>query len=41
MDKAPDWQVVTICESYVIEVNCNSGGRRCVYDDGRIEPINE
>lgn len=37
--KAPDWQVVTICDGFVIEVDCNSGKRRRVYKDGRIEVI--
>lgn len=35
----PDWQVVTICPGFVIEVNCNGGGHRRVYPDGRIEPV--
>ena len=37
--KEPDWQVVTICYGFVIEVDCNSGKRRRVYKDGRIEVI--
>lgn len=35
--KQPDWQIVTICEDFVIEVDCNSGAYRRVYSDGRIE----
>lgn len=34
-----DWQIVTICTGFVIEVDCNSGARRRVYEDGRIEVI--
>lgn len=26
--KHTDWQIVTICTGYVIEVDCNSGARR-------------
>lgn len=37
--KFPDWQVVTICDGFVIEVDCNSGKRRRVYTDGKIEVI--
>jgi hypothetical protein len=37
MDKKPEWHVVTICFGFVIEVNCNGGGHRRVYADGRIE----
>lgn len=32
----PDWQIVTVCEGFVIEVNCNGGGYRRLYADGRI-----
>lgn len=32
----PDWQIVTIFPGFVIEVNCNGGGHRRVYADGRI-----
>lgn len=39
MSKAPDWQIVTICDGFVIEVDCNSGARRRVYADGRIEAM--
>lgn len=39
MSKAPDWQIVTICDGFVIEVDCNSGKRRRVYADGRIEAM--
>jgi len=35
----PDWQVVTILDDSVIEVDCNSGARRRVFKDGRIEVI--
>jgi Uma2 family endonuclease len=35
----PEWHIVTVCPCFVIEVNCNGGGRRRVYADGRI--INE
>jgi hypothetical protein len=35
----PDWQIVTICNGFVIEVNCNGGGHRRVHADGRIEMI--
>lgn len=34
---AADWQVVTICPGFKVEVNCNGGGYRRVYEDGRIE----
>ncbi len=37
MDKTPDWQIVSVCFGFVIEVNCNGGGHRRVFDDGRIE----
>lgn len=37
--KNPDWQIVTICDGFVIEVDCNSGARRRVFKDGRIEVI--
>lgn len=37
--KLSDWQVVTICDGFVIEVDCNSGKRRRVYTDGKIEVI--
>lgn len=39
MAKQQDWQIVTICDGFVIEVDCNSGARRRVYEDGRIEVI--
>jgi hypothetical protein len=32
----PDWQIVTICYGFVIEVNCNGGGHRRTYTDGRV-----
>lgn len=35
----PDWQVATICPGFVVEVNCNGGGYRRVFPDGRIEPV--
>lgn len=35
----PDWQVVTICTGFVVEVNCNGGGFRRVYRNGRIEAV--
>lgn len=35
----PDWQIVTICPGFVIEVNCNGGRYRRVYADGSI--VNE
>ena len=37
MQKAEDWQVVSIWPHFVIEVDCNSGRHRRVYRDGRIE----
>lgn len=37
MHKIEDWQVVTICHGFVIEVDCNSGRRRRVYRGGRVE----
>lgn len=37
--KSTDWQIVTICTGYVVEVDCNSGARRRVYRNGHIEPI--
>lgn len=37
--RAPDWQVSSVCDGFVLEVDCNSGARRRVYRDGRIEPI--
>jgi len=33
----PDWQIASICDGFVIEVNCNGGGQRRVYTDGHIE----
>ncbi len=39
MDNKPDLQIVNVSIGYVIEVNCNGGGRRCVLPDGRIEAI--
>lgn len=33
----PDWQIVTICDEFVVEVNCNGGAYRRLYRDGRIE----
>lgn len=38
---APDWQVSSVCDGFVLEVDCNSGARRRVYRDGRIEPISK
>lgn len=38
MQKA-DWQIVQIWPGFVVEVNCNGGGHRRVYPDGRIEKI--
>ncbi len=32
-----DWQIVIIAGTWVEEVDCNSGRRRRVYSDGRIE----
>lgn len=34
-----DWQIVQIWPGFVIEANCNGGGHRRVYLDGRIELI--
>lgn len=39
MPPKPEWQIVTICHGFVIEMNCNGGGFRRVYADGRI--VNE
>lgn len=39
MAKTQDWQIVTICDGFVIEVDCNSGSYRRVYADGRIDLI--
>lgn len=36
---ADDWHVLQIWPGFVVEVNCNGGGRRRVYPDGRIEKI--
>lgn len=41
LGKKPDWQVVTICKGFVIEIDCNSGARRIVYSDGRVEGCNQ
>jgi hypothetical protein len=35
----PDWQIVQIAFDWVVEVNCNGGGHRRVWRDGRIEII--
>jgi hypothetical protein len=35
----PEWHIVTICPGFVVEVNCNGGGYRRVYRDGRIEAV--
>lgn len=32
-----DWQVVQVWPEFVVETNCNGGGHRRVYPDGRIE----
>lgn len=40
MQKA-DWQIVQFWPGFVVEVNCNGGGHRRVYPDGRIELIDE
>lgn len=40
-EKKHDWQVVTICDGFVIEVDCNSGESRRVYNDGRIKGRNQ
>lgn len=37
--KQQDWQIVSICNGFVVEVDCNSGKRRRVYADGRIEVV--
>jgi len=39
MNQTPDWQVLQIFFGFAVEVNCNGGGYRRVYSDGRIEPI--
>lgn len=36
-----DWQIVIIAETWVEEVDCNSGLRRRVFNDGRIEGVAE
>jgi|GEM_PF-5205065 len=34
--KAEDWQIVVIARSYVDEVDCNTGARRRIFNDGYI-----
>ena len=34
--KKSDWQVVVIGNTFVDEVDCNSGFRRRVFNDGRV-----
>lgn len=34
-----EWQIVQIWPEFVVEVNCNGGGHRRVYLDGRIQYI--
>lgn len=36
-----EWHIVAIWPGFVVEVNCNGGGYRRVYRDGRIEAIDE
>ena len=35
--KKPDWQIITIAESFVDEVDCNSGCKRRVFKTGEIQ----
>lgn len=37
--RKPEWHIVTIFPDFVVEVNCNGGGYRRVYRDGRIEAV--
>lgn len=39
MGKQPDWQAVILAGHFTDEVDCNSGARRRVFADGRIEPL--
>lgn len=39
MKKETDWQAVVLAENFTDEVDCNSGARRRVFADGRIEPL--
>lgn len=34
-----EWHIVTIYPGFVVEVNCNGGGYRRVYRDGRIKTL--
>lgn len=40
MEKQTDWQPVAYAVNFTDEVDCNSGARRRVFADGRIEPLN-
>lgn len=37
----PDWQIVQRWPGFVVEANCNGGGHRRVYPDGRVVLIEE
>jgi len=37
--KNRDWQIVVIANTFVEEIDCNSGDRRRVYTDGKIVTI--
>lgn len=39
IEQIDDWQIVQIWPGFVVEVNCNGGGHRRVYSDGRIVQI--
>jgi hypothetical protein len=36
MPQKPDWQIIGIYPGFVIEANCNGGGYRRVYSDGKV-----
>ena len=37
LPQKPDWQVVTITFTFMDEVDCNSGRRRRVFNNGSIK----